>query len=149
MPPSRPVPATLKRPIAASRVRRIPSTGFGWIDRRLVTAGHLAELTQAEALLYFFLCMVADGLGLSFFGDHRLCAELRLSNAELDRARTDLDRRGLILHRHPLYQVLPVPVELQPPKQTAPRPRATIAPSSDDITLPRSLAHILRLPPRS
>lgn len=141
-------PERLRRPIAPGRVRKPPATGFGWVDRRFVTSGFLAQLAPSEKLLYFFLCAVADPRGLSFFGDRRLGAELRLRPDDLEHARTDLERRGLILYRAPLYQLLPLPTELAPPKDRAARPSAIIDPPPDQRALPKPLTALLRLPQR-
>lgn len=109
------MPLPIKRILSKARLRRIPATGFGWVDRRLVIQGLLADLPREEALLYFFLCTVADREGLSFWGDRRTCSQIRgLTPDALDRARRNLEHRGLILYRHPLYQVLELPSELVP-----------------------------------
>ena len=141
-------PERLRHPIAPGRVRRPPASGFGWVDRRLVTGGHLARLTPAESLLYFFLCTVADAQGLSFWGDARIASQLRLRPEDLDRARTDLERRGLILYRPPLYQLLPLPAELGPPEDRAPRQSVRIDPLDDLPSEPKPLSALLRLPKR-
>lgn len=140
------MPQPLKRLLAPSRVRKPPPTGFGWIDRRFVNGGHLSKLTQPESLLYFFLCAVSDGEGLSFYGDRRLCAELHLTPPSLDRARNDLDRRGLVLYRHPLYQVLPLPAEQEPPPNRISRAPTRIDSDEGGATLPRPISAFLRPP---
>lgn len=140
-------PARLRRPIAQGRLRKPPPTGFGWIDRRLVTSGHLAQLTRSESLIYFFLCAVADAQGLSFWGDLRICKELHLDPGELDRARSDLERRGLVLYRPPLYQLLPLPAELGLPKDL--NPRHALIPRPSEPETPRPLSDFLRLPHRT
>lgn len=48
-----------------SRVRR-PSRRFGWIDRRIVTDGHLADLGPTDVSVYLVLCLVADRHGVSW-----------------------------------------------------------------------------------
>ena len=142
-------PERLRRPIAPGRVRCPPATGFGWVDRRLVTSGFLGQLAPSEKLLYFFLCAVADTRGLSFWGDRRIGAEFGLRAEALEHARTDLERRGLILYRAPLYQVLPLPTELGPPKDRMPRRSIIIDSPPDQPALPKPLSALLRLPQRS
>jgi hypothetical protein len=93
----RPLPAVEKRLLSASRRRSVPKTGFSWIDRRFLQGGFLATLTSAEALLYFFLVTVADQDGLSFYGDRRIGAMLKLSQAALEQARRGLERKDLVL----------------------------------------------------
>jgi hypothetical protein len=103
--------------------------------------GLLAELRAEEALLYFFLCTVADDSGLSFYGDRRICQSLKLLSPDsLDRARRSLEHRGLILYRHPLYQVLALPTEMAPPPQHL-QPRR----DNDANQSPRSIADILNV----
>jgi hypothetical protein len=98
-----------KRLLDTSRQRTIPQSGFSWIDRRLVREGFLRELTAPEALLYLFLCAVADKDGLSYYGDRRAAALLKLSEIAMERARDGLVRKDLVLYRAPLYQVLALP----------------------------------------
>ena len=64
---------------------------------------------RRRRLLYFFLVAVADQDGLSFYGDRRVAALLKLSAAGLDQARRGLERKDLVRYRAPLYQVLSVP----------------------------------------
>lgn len=98
-----------KDPPLLLRVRRIPQTGFSWIDRRFVRDGFLSSTSSAEASLYFFLCAVADKNGVSFFGVRRIACALKLSEESVERARAGLIRKDLIAYRHPLYQVLSLP----------------------------------------
>jgi hypothetical protein len=138
------MPRPIKRILSRDRLRAIPATGFGWIDRRLVLQGLLSELPPDEALLYFFLCTVADREGLSFYGDRRICSSIpSLTPDSLDRARRNLEHRGLILYRSPIYQVLALPAELSPAprRHTDPRSRPSAQTGS---TAPRSLSDILR-----
>jgi hypothetical protein len=95
--------------ISRERLRRIPSTGFGWIDRRFVRDGFLFRLTHEAALLYFFLVTVANRDGLSYFSEASMSALLRLDLATLKAARAELEADQLIVYRHPLYQVLALP----------------------------------------
>lgn len=97
-----------KRPIEPSRVRRMGRSGFGWIDRRFLRE-HAARLTRDEMLLYFFLVCVADGEGLSYWGDARAAALLKLDLAEFTAARRGLVVADLVAWSAPLYQVLELP----------------------------------------
>lgn len=108
-----------KRPLDASRVRRIGPLGFSWIDRRFVQAGLLERLDPEEILLYLFLACVADRLGLSWWADRRVSLALKLSPQDLDRARARLVERGLVAWRAPLYQVL----DLSAPPSPHPGPQ--------------------------
>lgn len=95
--------------ISRERLRRIPSSGFGWIDRRFVRDGFLLRLTNEATLLYFFLVTVANRDGLSYFGEATMSALLRFDLGIFKAARAELEAAGLILFRHPLYQVLALP----------------------------------------
>lgn len=97
-----------RRPIELDRVRRIGAAGFGWIDRRFVR-DWVARLTRDEIALYAFLALVADKSGLSYWGDARAAALLKLTPRELADARAGLVSAGLIAYRSPLYQVLEIP----------------------------------------
>jgi len=98
-----------KQPLDARRLRQIPAEGFSWIDRRLFREGFAQALTGPELLFYLFLCSVSDQEGLSFYGDRKVSSLLKLGEVIFDQARRGLLRKGLILYRHPLYQVLPLP----------------------------------------
>jgi len=126
-----------KRVLNRARLRRLPASGFSWIDRRLVTDGFAPELPQHELLLYLFLCVVADQHGLSFYGDRRVSETLKISLARLDRARRGLQERGLIAYRYPLYQVLSLPDDTAGPALDSPE-----QPSSP-TTRPRSIGEVL------
>jgi hypothetical protein len=99
-----------KRVLVPERVRRLRD-GFSWIDRRFVREGRIERLEQAEILLYFFLVAVADARGLSYWGDARTAALLRLTPAQLARARRGLVAQDLVAFDAPLYQVLDLPHE--------------------------------------
>lgn len=97
-----------KHPLDPDRIRKLPVAGFSWIDRRLVRDGWIERLPKDALLLYFFLVLVSDKDGLSFYADLTVCRILDLRKDELSQARVGLLRAGLILHDHPLYQVLPL-----------------------------------------
>ena len=97
------------QPLRPDRVRCVERP-FGWVPFRLLSSGLLAELSNGAALLYFFLCLVSDRRGLSYWGDARVQGVLGLSAAELDRAREELCGRDLLAYGlGGLYQVLSLP----------------------------------------
>jgi hypothetical protein len=67
-------------------------------------------------MLYFFLIIVGDHRGLSFYGDQRICETLRLSLQGLDRGRRQLETQDLIAYQKPLYQVLSLATAKREPK---------------------------------
>ena len=78
-----------KQILVANRVRRPPKGGWSWIDRRFVR--ELAPRLSHEAIvLYFFLAAVGDQHGLSFYSDATTAVHLRMSEANVVRAREEL-----------------------------------------------------------
>lgn len=106
-------------PIDPHRLRALPRTGFGWIDRRFVSQGFSLSLSAEANLLYFFLTAVADAKGLSYFGDRATADRLAITPGEIERARRELVAQKLVLFRAPLYQVLPLPASPSAPRQSA------------------------------
>jgi len=94
-----------KRILVPERLRRPPSTGWSWLDRRFLRE-HGDHLSRDAILLYLFLSAVADRHGLSFYSDDTLATRLRLTKPALEQAREELLTRDLIAHQLPLIQVL-------------------------------------------
>ena len=59
-------PASGRQPVCPDRVR-IPPAHFAWIDHRL--RDQLVRLSLEEIALLFFLHLVADKLGCSYWSD--------------------------------------------------------------------------------
>jgi hypothetical protein len=97
-----------KHILVPARLRRPPDKGWSWTDGRFVRE-HMDHLSREAVLLYFFLTAVADGHGLSFYGDGTTAALLRMSLPALLQARDELLARDLIAHEPPLTQVLSLP----------------------------------------
>jgi hypothetical protein len=97
-----------KRVLRPDRLREVPPS-FSWIDHRLLRDGHLDHLQPPQMLLYFFLVLVGDASGLSYYSLRSLARYLKLSPEEIQRARASLLSRGLIAFEPPLYQVLSLP----------------------------------------
>jgi hypothetical protein len=102
-----------KTPIDPKRIRKIPSDGFSWIDRRFVRDRFIEELPPEAILLYFFLVAVSDAKGLSFYADPTISRILKIDAGQLIGARDQLVRADLILYQYPLYQILPLPDRVQ------------------------------------
>ena len=99
-----------KQVLRPDRLRRVPAQ-FSWIDQRLVREGYIGRCNAQALALYLMLVTVADSRGLSYYGDASLCRLLSMPPGQLERARADLIRAGLIAYERPLYQVL----SLEPP----------------------------------
>src|SRR5579864_1647981 len=97
-----------KRILVPQRLRRPPSTGWSWLDRRFLRE-HADHLSREAVLLYLFLVCVADRHGLSCYSDRTLSSRLQLSQPVLERTRQELLDRDLIAHQLPLVQVLALP----------------------------------------
>jgi hypothetical protein len=99
-----------KRVLRPDRLRRVPAQ-FSWIDQKLVREGYIGRCNANALSLYLMLVTVADAQGLSYYGDASIGRLLSMPPAQLERARADLIRLGLIAYERPLYQVL----SLEPP----------------------------------
>ena len=100
------------RLLQPDRVRTLERP-FGWIPFRFLS--WLPRLGRRAKLLYFFLCLVADRRGLSYYGDARLCWLLDLSAAELESARKELCGCDLLAFDGRVYQLLCLPRESTTP----------------------------------
>lgn len=105
---------THPRPLRPDRLRTLERP-FGWIPFRILTSGLLQQLSREAKLLYFFLCLVADGQGISFYGDRRLQLLLDLSDGELEHARAELCRQDLLAFDGRVYQLLSLPARRSSP----------------------------------
>ena len=97
-----------KQVLVPDRVRRPPTAGWSWIDRRFLRE-RAPRLTHEAIVLYFFLAAVSDKDGLSFYGDASIAVRLRMTEAAVVRARDELVAEDLVAYRAPLVQVLSLP----------------------------------------
>jgi len=97
-----------KAPINPSRVRKITGS-FSWLDHRLLHEGFLAAMEPAEMLLYFFLVLVGDRNGISFYSYDKICALLKIDVERLLAARARLLDKSLVAFEDGRYQVLQLP----------------------------------------
>jgi len=97
-----------KRILDPGRVRRIDGS-FSFIPHRFLTDGFLAALGQGELLLYFFLVLVSDRNGLSFYSYDAICSLLQMSLDQYIEARDLLIEKDLIAFDGTLFQVLALP----------------------------------------
>jgi hypothetical protein len=104
-----------KKVLNPDRVRCI-ERGFSFIPHRFLTDGFLSSLDQKELLMYFFLVLVSDRQGLSFYSYDAICSLLQLSVEDYIRARDGLMEKDLIAFDGTLFQVLDLPAN--PPALT-------------------------------
>ena len=69
-------------PLCKDRVRKITGS-FAFLEHRFLHDGFWADLDHDHLLLYFFLVMVADRLGLSYYSYDKICTLLRMSVDDL------------------------------------------------------------------
>jgi hypothetical protein len=89
--------------------KRMLKPPFAWIDRRYMFNGFFAELSNHENLLYFFLTLVADNEGLSYYSYDKICQLLKLDLNDYIRARNTLLHKQLIASDGRQFQVLSLP----------------------------------------
>ncbi len=97
-----------KKIIEPNRVRHIDG-GFSFIPHRFMADGFLSTLEQKEILLYFFLVLVSDRYGLSFYSYDAICSLLQLPLDECNDATDGLIQKDLIAFDGKIYQVLDLP----------------------------------------
>ena len=108
-----------KKIIDKNRIRRIDG-GFGFIPHRFITDGFVSALHRDELLLYFFLVLVSDRNGLSFYSYDTICSLLEMSLEQYIDARNQLIKEDLIAFDGTIYQVLALPPV--PKKRTKQKP---------------------------
>ena len=101
-------------PIDADRVRKITGS-FSWLDHRLLTQGFVASMTRDELLLYFFLVLVGDRAGVSFYSYDKICTLLKIEVDTLLQARAGLLAQALLAFDGTRYQVLQLPAHATRP----------------------------------
>jgi len=106
-----------KRIIDPYRVRHI-NGGFSFIPHRFMTDGFLSSLEQKETLLYFFLVLVSDRYGLSFYSYDAICSILEFALDECHEASDGLIEKDLVAFDGKIYQVLDLPSK---PVQDSPK----------------------------
>jgi len=118
-----------RKPINPNCIRQITGS-FSWIDHRLLSDGFLSAMTAEEILLYFFLTLVGDKNGVSFYGYDKICQFLKMDVDRFIRARDLLIDKSLIACENGRFQVLQLPKKVKTPiiiKQVIPRNEQTMS----------------------
>jgi hypothetical protein len=97
-----------KRPLIPQRLRSIQGS-FAYIEHRFLRDGFFGALSHHELVLYFFLVLVSDRQGLSFYSYDKLCSLLALSLDDYLEARNGLIQKDLIAFDGTIFQVLSLP----------------------------------------
>ncbi len=107
----------------SSKVRR-PSKGFGWVDHRIVSGGHLAQMQQAEVAVYLLLSVVADRHGISYYSAPTLARLTKCSVHDVRDALAALAARDLIAICDRFVQVVDLDDRCPSPASTCKSPVA-------------------------
>jgi hypothetical protein len=94
--------------IAANRKRKL-SGSFGWMEHRFIREGYIKVLTKQEILLYFFLALVSDKNGISFYGADRAMSLLKLEESAYFGALSGLEQKDFIYRQGNKVQLLSLP----------------------------------------
>ncbi len=97
-------------PLVSHRIRIITGS-FSFIEHRFLRHGFWSSLGHHELLLYFFLVLVADRQGLSFYSYDKICSLLTISVDEYILARDCLIKKDLLAFDGTFFQVLSLPPE--------------------------------------
>lgn len=115
-----------KKIIDKERVRRIDG-GFAFIPHRFLIGGFVSDLSRDQLLLYFFLVLAADRVGLSFYSYDKICTLLEMSLDQYVEARCALIKKDLIAFDGTLFQVLSLPEPVQKSKHQQSHPIEQLA----------------------
>jgi hypothetical protein len=94
--------------LVPDRIRRIQGS-FAYIEHRFLRESFWQSLSHLELLLYFFLILVADRNGISFYSYDKICTLLRTTLDDYLRARNSLIAKDLLAFDGHLFQVLSLP----------------------------------------
>lgn len=100
----------MRKPLLSERVRTINSS-FAFIEHRFLRHGFWASLSHHELLLYFFLILVGDRKGLSFYSYDKICSILAIDVDSYIMARDLLIQKDLVAFDGTFFQVLALPAE--------------------------------------
>jgi len=96
--------------INPKRIRKVKAT-FAAIEHRFLRNGFFESLNHQELILYFFLILVGDRFGISWYAYDKICAILRITVEEYIEARNSLIDKDLIAFNGYTFQVLSLPEE--------------------------------------
>lgn len=97
-----------KKILNPDRLRGIKG-GFSFIPHAFLIHGFLGSLSPEELLLYFFLVLVGNRHGLSFYSYDSICTLLQFSLEDYIAARNGLIEKDLIAFDGTVFQVLDLP----------------------------------------
>jgi len=95
-------------PISPDRVRKIRGT-FAFVEHRFLRNGFFQTLSHLEMVLYFFLVLVSNRDGISYYAYDKICLLLKITVDDYIIARNALIDKDLIAFDGYLFQVLSLP----------------------------------------
>jgi len=98
----------MRKVLVPERVRTINGS-FAVIEHRFLRHGFWTTLGHHELLLYFFLILVGDRQGLSFYSYDKICSLLAISVDDYILARNNLIDKDLLAFDGTFFQVLALP----------------------------------------
>ena len=101
-----------RQPLVPERLRKIQGS-FAFIEHRFLRAGFFSSLSHDELLLYFFLVLVSDRHGLSYYSYDKICSLLQMGLDDYIQARDRLIKKDLIAFDGRMFQVLSLPERLE------------------------------------
>ena len=78
---------------------------YSIVDHEFLHRGYFGNLSLEALALYFFLVVVADREGKSYYAERSIADSLRLSPEKFQKALSDLTVLGLIDFRRPYFWV--------------------------------------------
>ena len=99
---------TNRKPLVGDRIRKIEGS-FAWIGHRFLRGGYFTSLGHHELILYFFLILVADRQGLSYYHYDKICSLLGISLDDYIVSRNLLIDKDLVAFDGTFFQVLSLP----------------------------------------
>ena len=98
----------IKKILIHERVRKIGGS-FAFIEHRFLRDGFFSDLNHLELLFYFFLVLVSDRCGLSYYSFDKICSFLGVDIDDYIVARNALIDKDLIAFDGAIFQVLSLP----------------------------------------
>jgi len=100
-----------KNVLESERVRKINGS-FAFIEHRFLRDGFFESITHNELLLYFFLVLVSNRKGVSWYGYDKICEILQWMPQDYIEARNGLIDKDLIAFSGCVFQVLELPEKM-------------------------------------
>ena len=97
-----------KSVLRTDRIRKINGS-FAFVEHRFLQDGFFESMNKAELQLYFFLVLVSNRAGISWYSCDRICIMLGIILDEYIDARNGLIDKDLIAFDGRIFQVLSLP----------------------------------------